>query len=66
MWDCKYKIGRDYCRRRKTPCFPGGKFCVLEGKYEFPLRNQRDALEESKSSPNKIFLGKARKRKRRR
>lgn len=54
MWDCKHKIGRDHCRLRKTPCFPGGKLCVLEGKYEFPLRNQLDELQEAKGSFNKM------------
>ena len=44
MWDCKYKIGQDRCRLRGTVCFPGGKYCVLYGKFEFPLREDADEL----------------------
>jgi hypothetical protein len=45
MWDCKYKIGLDFCRLRRTGCFPGGKYCVLRWKFEFPLRIERDELD---------------------
>ena len=47
MWDCKYKVGQDYCRLRKTKCYPGGKRCVLRGKFEFPLRDEPDELDDS-------------------
>jgi len=45
MWDCKYRRSADdFCTRRKTRCFPGGIGCVLEGKYEFPFREEEDPL----------------------
>ncbi len=46
MWDCKYKIGQDGCRLRKIGCYPGGRKCVLKGKFEFPFREEPDELEE--------------------
>jgi len=45
MWDCKYKVGRDGCRLRKVGCYPGGKKCVLRGKFSFPFREEPDPLE---------------------
>ena len=47
MWDCKYKIGQDKCRLRKVGCHPGGRKCVLKGKFEFPFREVSDELEEA-------------------
>lgn len=47
MWDCKYKFGRDRCRRRGTVCYPGGIRCVLKGKFDFPLRDEPDELDGS-------------------
>ncbi|HBR14394.1 MAG TPA: hypothetical protein DD723_02480 [Candidatus Omnitrophica bacterium] len=44
-WDCKYKTGKDYCRRRRAACYPGGKRCVIYGKFEFPFRTLKDELE---------------------
>ena len=44
MWDCKHREVNDKCRRRKTACYPGGKLCVLEGKFEFPFRTEPDEL----------------------
>lgn len=43
MWDCKYRTIKDWCRRRRTKCFPGGVGCVLKG-FEFPLRIEEDPL----------------------
>lgn len=45
MWDCKYKVGQDRCHLRGVKCFPGGKQCVLRGKFEFPLREEEDELD---------------------
>jgi hypothetical protein len=53
MWDCKYKIGEDGCRLRKAGCYPGGKRCVLYGKFEFPLRDEDDELDISKDKQKK-------------
>jgi len=50
MWDCKYKAGKDGCRRRNTRCYPGGKRCVLGQKFSFPLRKQTDELEQKKET----------------
>lgn len=49
MWDCKYKVGKDGCRRRKTRCYPGGKLCVLGQEFSFPLRKQPDELDHRKN-----------------
>jgi hypothetical protein len=53
MWDCKYKIGQDGCRLRKMGCYPGGRKCVLYGKFEFPFREEPDALENPKKAPRR-------------
>lgn len=53
MWDCKYKIGEDHCRLRGAGCYPGGKWCVLYGKFEFPLRDRLDELDYPKKKPGK-------------
>ena len=53
MWDCKYKVGQDGCRLRKTGCYPGGRKCVLYGKFEFPLRGDKDELEQPKAKRKK-------------
>ena len=53
MWDCKYKIGQDCCRLRNAACYPGGKRCVLYGKFEFPLRDEKDELDDPKDMPEK-------------
>lgn len=49
-WDCKHKIEKDRCRRRKTKCFPGGKLCVIKDKFEFPLRKELDELDHPKKT----------------
>ena len=56
MWDCKYKIGEDGCRLRKTRCYPGGKKCLLYGKFEFPLCDEGDELDDPKKKPKKKKL----------
>ncbi len=43
MWDCKHRTVKDRCRKRKDVCFPGGKGCVLESKFEFPLQKELKA-----------------------
>jgi len=44
MWDCKYRTIEDDCLRREAKCLPGEKGCVLQGKYEFPFRE--DAVKQ--------------------
>lgn len=46
MWDCRFRTIKDFCLRRKTPCYPGGIGCVLKGKFEFPFRTDKDPLEK--------------------
>ncbi len=53
-WDCKYKFGRDHCRKRKTICYPGGEYCVLKGKFVFPLRDDSDELSRMNNDEEAI------------
>lgn len=53
-WDCRWKTyinGEERCRRRKEgECYPGGgEYCVLYGKYSFPLReSEPDQINKPK------------------
>ena len=38
---------------RGVKCYPGGKKCVLRGKFEFPLREEVDELEGVKKPARK-------------
>lgn len=40
-WECKY-LRETFCDKRKQECCPGAKGCVLEGRFVFPLREQKD------------------------
>lgn len=62
MWDCKYKTSRDHCLRRGTICYPGGKRCVLYGKFEYPLRDEPDelnVLKKRKVKKEKVSVDRA-------
>ncbi len=41
-FDCKYKVIDGQCRKLKKLCSPGDRGCILHGKYEFPLKENKD------------------------
>jgi hypothetical protein len=41
-FDCKYKVKNNQCHRLKKECSPGEKGCILHGKYDFPLKENKD------------------------
>lgn len=51
-WDCKYKVGK-HCNRRDDVCVPGGKGCVLRGKYSFPFKDEEDEEDGKKPREKK-------------
>lgn len=51
-WDCKYKVGK-LCNRRENTCVPGGKGCVLRGKFYFPFKDEDETESNSVSEKKK-------------
>jgi hypothetical protein len=39
-WECRYLM-ENHCEKRNKPCDPGAPGCVLQGKFKFPLKEER-------------------------
>ena len=47
-WECRY-LRESFCDKRKQECCPGAKGCVLEGRFAFPLRENKEKVKKTSS-----------------
>ena len=41
-WPCPWQVVSECRRRGMKPCEPGAEGCVLAGRFDFPLRKEKD------------------------
>ena len=46
-WECKY-LNETFCNKRNQECDPGAKGCVLQGRFNFPLKEKEKPKKSKK------------------